>query len=476
MSWFPTGLRGRLVVTFLLVAITASAAVAGLGYQLVGRELLDRVERTSISDVRETLSRVSLPVGASDVVWPSDSTVTDDDLGDLVSALNGPDRVVLVSYGGHSRASRGSPFTMDDVPDQLRWQATSRLVSQRLRLKGHPWLLVATQIHRANQIGVVRATGLSTYVFVSLSDEEGVLNRLRASLLQAAGITLAIALTVALLSARQVLLPVRRLGDAARMLGAGELHIRLPVRGKDELAELTGIFNETAEALEGKVSELRTLETMSRRFVADVSHELRTPLTAMTAVTDMLSEEAEGLPDDAGEAVRIVLREIDRLKLLVEHLIEVSRFDSGAAVLRRDHVDVGDTLADCLEVRGWSDRVQLTVPIGLSFSLDPRRFDVIVANLVGNALHHGAPPVLVSARVRPSGLQVTVRDHGGGIPERSLPHVFERFYKAGAGRSRSVGSGLGLAIAKANAELHRGTIDVKRCEPGTLFTLWIPAP
>ncbi|WP_182899913.1 cell wall metabolism sensor histidine kinase WalK [Microbispora sp. H10830] len=481
MTWVPTGLRARLVITFLLVAVTASAMVAGLGYQIVRRGLLERAERGAVADVRETLSRITLPIGASDVVWPSDTTVTDEDLGGVVQALEAPDRTVIVTYGDHRRSNTGARFTMTDVPDQLRWQAARRLVYQRVLFGDHPWLIVATQIQRATRDGVLRPTGLTAYVFVPLSEEEAVLSRLRAALAQAGGITLVLALTLALLSARRVLLPVRRLGAAARALGAGELQVRLPVRGRDELAELTATFNETAAALEDTVSELRTLESMSRRFVADVSHELRTPLTAMTAVTDMLSEDAEDLPDDAGEAVRIVVREIDRLRVLVEHLIEISRFDAGAATLRRETVDVGDTLADCLEVRGWADRVKLTVPVGLTFSLDARRFDVIVANLVGNALNHGAPPVVVSARVAVGGenhgaLEVTVRDHGSGIPEQVLPHVFDRFYKAGTDRARSVGSGLGLAIAKANAELHGGSITAERCDPGTLFRVWIPKP
>ncbi|MEW9529106.1 ATP-binding protein [Microbispora sp. NPDC049125] len=476
MTWLPTGLRARLVITFTLVAVTASAMVAGLGYQLVRRELLDRTERSAVADVRETLSKIALPVGASDVVWPSGTTVTDEDLGGIVSALEAPERTVIVTYGDQRRSSAGAVFSMADVPDQLRWQAARRLVYQRLQLRNEPWLIVATQIQRVTQESAARPTGLTAYVFVPLGEEERVLFRLWTALAQAGGITLTIALTVALLSARRVLLPVRRLGAAARALGAGDLHVRLPVRGKDELAELTATFNETAAALEDTVSELRTLESRSRRFVADVSHELRTPLTAMTAVTDMLSEDAEDLPADAGQAVRIVVREIDRLRVLVEHLIEISRFDAGAAVLRRETVDVGDTLADCLEVRGWADQVKLTVPVGMTFSLDARRFDVMVANLVGNALHHGAPPVLVGARLRDGGLEVTVRDHGSGIPDHVLPHVFDRFYKAGTDRARSVGSGLGLAIAKANAALHSGRLTVERQDPGTLFRLWIPRP
>ncbi|GGK68725.1 two-component sensor histidine kinase [Sphaerisporangium melleum] len=472
----PTGLRGRLVITFVLVAMTASALVAGIGYQLVRRALLDRAETSAVEDVRDVLQRISLPLGTSDLVWPADGVVTDADLTELAESLSGPDRQVILKYGDRERLSSGTTFGLDDVPQDLRRQATGRVARQRLLIDDQPWLLIGTQVHRLSRTGVVRPTGMTVFVFVSLKEEEGVLGRLRTALAQASGITVAVALTVALVSARSVLLPVRRLGEAARALGAGRLDTRLPVHGRDELAALTATFNDTASALEETVSELRALEAMSRRFVADVSHELRTPLTAMTAVTDMLTEEAGNLPPDAGKAVDLVVREIDRLRVLVEQLIEASRFDSGAAVLTRENVDVGMALADSLEIRGWTGRVRLDVPRGLSFSLDPRRFDVIVANLVGNALHHGAPPVTVRARVLAGGLEVRVRDRGKGIPHDALPHVFERFYKVGAGRARSEGSGLGLAIAKANAELHGGTITVRPADPGTQFTVWVPRP
>ncbi|MFC7384925.1 sensor histidine kinase [Sphaerisporangium rhizosphaerae] len=471
----PTGLRGRLVITFVLVAVTASALVAGIGYQLVRRALLDRAETGAVVDVRDVLQRIALPLGTSDLLWPTDAVVTDSDLTNLAESLGGPDRQVILKYGEQERLSTGTTFGLDDVPAELRHQAAERMVRQRLLIKDDPWLLIGTQVHRRTRTGAVRPTGMTIYVFVSLKEEEGVLARLRTALGQASGITLAVALTVALVSARSVLRPVRRLGDAARALGAGHLDTRLPVHGRDELAGLTATFNDAAGALEQTVSELRALEAMSRRFVADVSHELRTPLTAMTAVTDMLTEEAANLPPDAGKAVDLVVREINRLRVLVEHLIEASRFDSGAAVLTRENVDVGMALADCLEIRGWTGRVRLDVPRGLSFSLDPRRFDVIVANLMGNALLHGAPPVSVAARVLRSGLEVKVRDRGKGIPRQDLPHVFDRFYKVGAGRARSEGSGLGLAIAKANAELHGGTIRVELCDPGTQFTVWIPS-
>ncbi|MFD2351061.1 sensor histidine kinase [Nonomuraea ferruginea] len=107
--------------------------------------------------------------------------------------------------------------------------------------------------------------------------------------------------------------------------------------------------------------------------------------------------------------------------------------------------------------------------------LDPRRVDVILANLVGNALRHGEPPVSVRLSADPRWVALEVRDHGPGLDEAVLPHVFDRFYKASAARARSEGSGLGLAIARENARLHRGDLTVVNApDGGAVFTLRLP--
>jgi two-component system sensor histidine kinase MtrB len=256
---------------------------------------------------------------------------------------------------------------------------------------------------------------------------------------------LAVITAVAFAASRPVLQPVRRLARAAQRMSGGDLSVRIQPRGRDEVAQLVTSFNEMAAALEDKVGDLEQLEARARQFAGDVSHELRTPLTAMTAVVDILHEHP-GLTGDAAAAAGLTA--------------------------------VANAVSQCLRARGWSS-VSTDVPAGLTARLDRRRFDVILANLVGNALRHGGPPVTVTARIQSGDqggqLAVEVRDHGDGLPPAAIPHIFDRFYKADTARARSGGSGLGLAIAWENARLHGGHIHAgNHPDGGAVFTVSIP--
>ncbi len=293
----------------------------------------------------------------------------------------------------------------------------------------------------------------------------------------AVALLLAVLTGVAVAASRRVLRPVRRLAQAAQRMSDGDLSVRIEPKGRDELAQLTTTFNDMAAALEDKVSELERLEAQARQFAGDVSHELRTPLTAMTAVADILPGHPD-LTGDAAAAAQLVSQEIRHLNRLVHDLIEISHFDSRTAQLVADNTDVAAAVAACLRARGWSD-VVTDIPAGLTMPPDRRRFEVILANLIGNALCHGRPPVTVQASIQPNDdgeqLALVVRDHGSGIPPDALPHVFERFYKADTARSRSEDSGLGLAIACENTRLHGGSIEAANHPGGgALFTLRLP--
>jgi two-component system, OmpR family, sensor histidine kinase MtrB len=296
--------------------------------------------------------------------------------------------------------------------------------------------------------------------------------------LSAAAVLLAAIAAVVYAASRRVLLPVRRLARAAHRMSGGDLSARVEPSGRDELAQLVTSFNTMASALQDKVGELERMEAQARQFAGDVSHELRTPLTAMTAVADILPGHP-GLTGDAAAAARLVRQEIFHLNRLVEDLIEISRFDAGTAQLVTDDTDVATAVSGCLRARGWTG-VSADVPGGLIVRLDPRRFDIIIANLVGNALRHGGPPVTVTARAEPHGsgegrLVLHVRDHGPGLPEAAIPYLFHRFYKADTARARSEGSGLGLAIAWENAQLHGGHIQAgNHPDGGAVFTASLP--
>ena len=293
-----------------------------------------------------------------------------------------------------------------------------------------------------------------------------------------AGLLLALIFAVAIAASRPVLLPVRRLARAAQRMSGGDLTVRIVAQGHDELAELVTSFNGMASALEGKVGVLEQMEARARQFAGNVSHELRTPLTAMTAVAGILHEHP-GLSEDAATAARLVRQEVQHLNRLVEDLIEISRFDAGTAQLVTDETDIANAVGRCLRARGWFS-VRTDVPAGLTARLDRRRFDVLLANLVGNAVRHGGPPVTVKAGVQPDTgaggqLAVEVRDHGHGLAPAAIPHVFDRFFKADTARARSEGSGLGLAIAWENARLHGGHIHAgNHPGGGAIFTVSLP--
>ncbi|MGW2214195.1 ATP-binding protein [Nonomuraea sp. NPDC001684] len=456
MNWLR-GLRVRLVITFVLVGGLSAVGAAGLTYYKARTNLLAGAQDRSLKDFRNRvllLSRdVALPAG-------------DEELALLAEGLEIGDRKVYVVRDG--AVPGDARVTAELRATVLRWP---ELAWQRVQRDGVPYLVAGSRV-------MLRAggtpSGISVYLVESLgqaaSDETAVLRAAQA----AAVPVVLLAVLAGLLAARGVLRPVADLDRAARQLGEGRLETRLPVHGGDELARLAGRFNETAAALERSVGELREMEARSRRFVADVSHELRTPLAAATAVTDVLEAGAARLDADAGTAARLITAEVARLSALVDDLMEISRFDAGAAALNLNDVDVGAAVAACLRSRGWSSDVIADLPSpDVRVPLDPRRLDVIVANLVGNALRHGAPPVAVRVRATGRAVAVEVSDQGPGLPTDVLPHVFERFYKADVARARSEGSGLGLAIARENALLHGGDLTVAP-GPGAVFTLTLP--
>ncbi|WP_030687436.1 HAMP domain-containing sensor histidine kinase [Streptomyces globisporus] len=477
-----SSLRLRLVVVFALVALTAAVAASGIAYWLNREAVLTRTQDGALGDFRQEMQNrtATLPLRP-----------TQDDLRrtaeQMASGSAANYQVLLLGERDAGKpivgASDPDDFTLADVPRSLREAVDTKrpvtdanpypyhLFWQRTERNGTPYLVGGTRIDGG---------GPSGYMFKSLAAEKADLNSLAWSLGIATALAVAGSVLLAQVAATTVLRPVHRLGEAARQLGEGKLDTRLRVSGADELADLSRTFNSAAESLQKKVADMSAREESSRRFVADMSHELRTPLTALTAVTEVLEDEQDSLDPMIAPAVALVVSETRRLNDLVENLMEVTRFDAGTARLVLDDVDIADQITACIDARAWLDAVELDAERGIVAPLDPRRLDVILANLIGNALKHGGSPVRVSVRTEEDELVIAVRDHGPGIPEEVLPHVFDRFYKASASRPRSDGSGLGLSIAMENALIHGGSITASNSvgedgkADGAVFVLRLP--
>ncbi|THA23285.1 HAMP domain-containing histidine kinase [Streptomyces sp. A1277] len=466
------GLRTRLIAAFLFVAAVSAATTAALTYREARSAILQQAQDTAVAQFRDRISAqaVTLPL---DRVWLRDICLT------LARQGTAHAWTVFAEYGNLRVSSSDRPSSGVITAD-LRTAARDNAHGsfQRVVKDGKPWLTVAmpTLFDRGDGS---QPTGLVLYAVMPLSTEQANVAAMVTAARDGALPALLIALVPALLAARSVLRPVRDLRRAAAGIGRGELHTRITVRGNDEIADLAWTFNESSTKLQESVDELRRAEERARRFASDVSHELRTPLAGMLAVTEVLDEDADELRPDTAAAVRLISAETGKLATLVEDLMEISRFDARAADLHLDEVDVAETVRKSLQARRWEDRVTTELADGVRAVLDPRRFDVVVANLVGNALRHGAEPVTLRVRTEGQGdgdrLVVEVGDSGPGIDESVLPHIFDRFYKADAARTRSAGSGLGLAIAQENVRLHGGTVRAANAPGGgAVFTVDLP--
>ncbi|MFI6983791.1 ATP-binding protein [Embleya sp. NPDC050154] len=475
LAWLR-GLRVRLAAACLLVAAFAALATAALTYREARTAMLQRTQDSVVRSVRDRVEAV-----APSVPFPPDQAAIDRIVALVDTRGNTDHWTVLVRFGDLWAAS-DSMTTPDAIPRELRRIVTDHVSTAFQRVDDHGMLALAVgvPITFANRDGRV-ASGVQVYVFTSMvvqvQEEAALVRAARNGAIPA----VLLALVPALIVAGGVLRPVRALQRATRRLAQGRLDTRLEVKGGDELAELASDFNHTAAALEEHEARLRTMEARARGFAADVSHELRTPLAAMAAVIDVLDEDAaaEKLDPDTAAALRLVSTETGKLTRLVDDLMEISRFDAGAAALNVDELDVAEAVRRCLAARAWSDAVVTDLPDGIRAEVDPRRFDVVVANLVGNALRHGAPPVEVSlsSERRADGPWVVLRvaDRGPGLAADILDRVFERFFKADSARARSAGSGLGMAITLENVRLHDGRIRAaNRPDGGALFTVELP--
>ena len=282
---------------------------------------------------------------------------------------------------------------------------------------------------------------------------------------------------------RQAVQPVRIAAKVAERLADGHLAERMTVRGEDEMATLARSFNEMAQSLQVQIRRMEDLSTLQRRFVSDVSHELRTPLTTIRIAAEVLHAARAALDPAAARSAELLTGQLDRFEALLADLLEMSRFDAGAAMLDAERRDVRDVVIIAVDQatalagrRGvWLD-VEMPDRAAVA-DIDPRRVERILRNLLVNAIEHSVGnPVQIRVASDKRAAAITVRDHGIGMTPEEAERVFDRFWRADPARARSTGgTGLGLAISIEDARLHGGWLQVwARPGRGASFRLTLP--
>ncbi len=295
----------------------------------------------------------------------------------------------------------------------------------------------------------------------------------RAVLLVAIGMSI-LALGIAAFIAREITAPLRRLTVAAYRVARGDLSVRVPIRGDDDLARVSVAFNRMAVALEEQ-------QRLRRRLMNDIAHELRTPLSVIQAHAEALMD---GVFPPTPDNVRPIHEQTLLLRRLVNDLRELALAEAGELRMSQAPLDLATIVrhaANSMRPAAEQKDIRLEVDIvgaPLQIIGDAQRLEQVLLNLLSNAVRHtpARGTVTVRAWKEDESVHVQVRDTGPGIAPEDIPHVFERFWRGDKSRTRGTGgTGLGLAIARNWVEAHGGRIWVES-QPGrgATFTFVIP--
>jgi two-component system, OmpR family, sensor histidine kinase MtrB len=402
----------------------------------------------------------------------------------LGSQIEGP-----LFLGESGTRLRGTRFSGDLVPEETIPADLRRTLDREdsayqryatLHRPGggtEPALIIGKRVSDAN------GNPYQLYYVFPFSQEEETLRLVKGTLVTAGVFVVVLLGAIAWLVVRQVVTPVRMAAGISERLAAGRLQERMKVTGEDDIARLGEAFNKMAQNLHLKIHQLEELSRMQRRFVSDVSHELRTPLTTVRMAADVIHAAKEDFDPVTQRSAELLIGQLDRFESLLGELLEISRFDAGAAALEAGPTDLRDLVRRVVEgcaplaertgsrVRVLGDDRPVTV------DADGRRVERVLRNLVDNAIEHGeGKDVVISLAEAEGAAAVAVRDYGIGLSPGEVNRVFNRFWRADPARARTTGgTGLGLAIALEDARLHGGWLQAWG-EPGggSQFRLTLP--
>ncbi|WP_052443188.1 MtrAB system histidine kinase MtrB [Streptacidiphilus neutrinimicus] len=442
-------------------------------------------------------------VGAGSESLPDVGEVMNEQVSTLASSGAGSYYVVgLPTSGDSSNAtSRAMPATggvdpTATIPADLQQRVAASpgspegaytTVTFQNGAQSQPGVVIGEQISLPNDGSGANAAvngSYQLYYVFPFTQETSTLNLVTGTLATAGVFVVILLGAISWLVVRQVVTPLRMAAEISEQLASGHLEERMKVSGTDDITRLGESFNRMAGALQAQIRQLEELSRVQRRFVSDVSHELRTPLTTVRMAADLLYEAREDFDDPmAMRSAELLQNQLDRFESLLADLLEISRFDAGAAILDSEPTDLREVVGRVIDGAGpLAERKGSAVRIvggdePVVAECDPRRIERILRNLVVNALEHGeGRDIEVLMATRDGAVAVAVRDHGIGLKPGEAARVFNRFWRADPARARTTGgTGLGLSIALEDAALHGGWLHAWG-EPGggSQFRLTIP--
>lgn len=487
-----TSLQAR-VLTWTLVAGLAALAVLGGYLSVTVRDGLftARVDQVLAESARSAAQAQETFDASTATTAPEVQLLLNDTVRGLRSGGSGDREVFVLRTRGQQEPILVTAAVTDSslvplVSDELR-DATARGEGQRWESVAWPSDDPDGRAEPAVMVGQVvtvpAAGSYELYFLYSLQAEQARLEFLQRVLGIGAVAVVALLVAMTYLVTRQVVRPVRLAAQVAERIADGNLTERVEVHGEDEMARLGRSFNEMTESLQNQIVRMEHLSTMQRRFVSDVSHELRTPLTTVRMAAEVLYGASEDFPPALRRSAELMQTQLDRFEDLLADLLEISRFDAGAAMLDAEARDVRDVVAAAVDQavplagrKGtWLAVRQPETPC--EADVDPRRVERVLRNLLVNAIEHAEDSdVEITVGADDQAVAVTVRDRGVGMTREEADHVFDRFWRADPARARTTGgTGLGLAISLEDAHLHGGWLEAwGRPGQGACFRLTLP--
>lgn len=458
----PPSLRLRVLAWFVLLLAAATLASVLATRQVLLSRLDQRIHAELVQESGE------LRKLAADGVDPETGERFGPDVKRIFTVylernVPSPNEALITFVDGKPflRSAQVVPFRLDQDPELVaRWGAVRSPDRGRIQ----------TPAGRVEFLAVpLQAGGRTDGVFVAAIFRDRQQAEADAAVRAATAVGLAVLLLGSLLAWRlagNVADPVAALTRTARSISETDLNRRIPVRGRDEVAQLAATFNEMLDRLERAFGS-------QRQFLDDAGHELRTPLTIVRGHLELLEDD----PEERRETLDLVMDELDRMRRIVNDLLLLAKREQ-PDFLNLTTVEVG-ALTEELHAKVAALGTQQWELEGRGRGVvvaDRQRLTQAVVQLAQNAVRYGGEvgPIALGSVVADGEARFWVRDHGPGIPPEQQEQLFTRFRK-GPGRARSEAAGLGLAIVKAIAEAHHGRVEIQsRPGSGSTFTLVIP--